>query len=403
MRVLWLTPELPYFPGGGGAATRQFHLLRRLVELGHDAVVVAPVHESQRHGEELLRAAGVDLRAARRPPCRYAEVARALASRPGLVGAALRKPLYAWQVDVFWTALRPLAEQALAEEPFDVLHVNSDWAADWARSLTTSAPRALTLENFTPAYYATRARAADSALLQLETRRWTAFDRRHLGDHDLVVTVSWDEPADVAKLTKARTVAVPSGTDTTKLDLPPPPPDPDQPTLLFTGQFSWAPNAEGLLWLLREVWPRIRTAVPEARLLVVGGNPPEEARAMAGDGVEITGWVEAIEPYFASADLVLAPTLSGAGVRLKVLDGLASRRAVVSTSLGAHGLRLRHDHDLVIADGSERFAAETVRLLRDPETRLRIGAQGRRTAEEQYDWRRLGDRLAEEFAGLFTR
>jgi glycosyltransferase involved in cell wall biosynthesis len=404
VRVLWLTPELPFFPGGNGAATRQFHPLRRLVELGHEAVVVAPVHASQRDGERLLRDAGVDLRAAHRPASRVREALAALAARPSLAVAPAREPLYAWQVDVFWTALRPLALRALAERPFDVVHVNSDWAAGWARALPGDGPRVLTLENLSPAYYATRARSADGALrraaLRAEAWRWARHDRRHLGDYDLIVTLSTEEPAQVARLTSTRCVTVPAGTDTGTLRCAPPPRDPERPTLLLAGQFGWAPNAEGLLWLLREAWPRIRREVPHARLLVVGANPPEEARRLAGDGVEITGWVDDVVRCFERADLVLVPILSGAGVRLKVLDGLASGRAVVATPEGAHGLALRDGHDLVLAGGAERFAAAAVRLLRDPDERLRIGAQGRRTAEEVYDWDRIGDRLAAEFEGL---
>ena len=103
-RVLWLTPEPPRPTGGTGGQTRQFHLLRRLVERGDDLTVVAPVHPTDREGTEGSASRGIVLRALHRP--RSLVRARCCArSAAGLssVPAAGRRPVTAWQADVFWT------------------------------------------------------------------------------------------------------------------------------------------------------------------------------------------------------------------------------------------------------------------------------------------------------------
>ena len=397
MRVLWLTPELPS-PLGAGGALRPWHRLGRLVAHGHEAVVVAPVHPDEREGAERLRAAGVDLRAYERPPARMGETLSLLRRRPALAAAPVREPLLAWQCDVFWTALEPLAREALAGPRFDAVNVNHDWAADWVRRLPLGgAARVLTLENLTWSYYANRARASAGPrglLLEIEARRWLRYDRARFADYDALVTVSEYDAELAARETSTRTVAIPSGVDTSALAPAPEPEDPPaEPALIFTGNMRWPPNAEAVRWLLREVWPRVRDRVPSARLLAVGADPPADVAALAGDRVEVPGRVPELEPWFERASIVVIPILSGAGIRLKVLDALASGRAIVSTTMGAEGARVANGEHLVIADDAEAFADAVIRLLEDPAERRRLGANARSLAEERYDWRALGDRF----------
>jgi glycosyltransferase involved in cell wall biosynthesis len=403
MRVLCLTPELPFAPGGSGGSTRQFHLLRRLVERGWDVDCVAPVHGSQREGAERLRAAGVRLHAVERPASRAGETLRALRARPGLLAAAAREPLLAWQVGVFWSALRPLAERTIAEARPDVILVEHDWAAGWARDLPPGIPIALTLHNLSWAYYEARAAAARGvrrAALAAEARRFARFDRARLGRYDLLLAMSEEDREAVRDVSPVPCAVVPNGVDTAALSLGPPG---DAPVALFTGQLGYPPNAEALLWLLREIWPRVRDAVPGARLVVVGRDAPEEARRLAGDDVELTGWVEDMRPQFERAAVVLVPMRSGGGTRLKVLDGLASGRPLVSTPLGAMGVDVTDGRDVVLAESASAFAEAASALLRDPARRRELGAAGRRLAEERYDWQAIGDRLAGALGELAAR
>jgi glycosyltransferase involved in cell wall biosynthesis len=397
VKILWLTPELPYAPGGPGGATRQFQILRRLAELGHDCLVVAPVTVRQERAVELLRATGVDLRAVDRPPSRVREVLRASASRPSLVPALVRKPWLAWQVDVFWTALAPIVERALMEGPWDVLHVEHDWAADWGPRVPLDAPRVLTLQNLSWEYYEALARNASQlgrTLLTVEARRFRRFDHNEIGAYDLLATLSNADRVGVQQLSDVRCEVVPVGVDTKALTLGEPDANPAEPVLLFAGHLRWAPNREGLLWLLREVWPKVRDRSAVARLVIVGSDPPTEALSLADARVEFTGYVDDIRPYFERASVILVPILSGSGVRLKLIDGLATGRPVIATPLGAVGFDVLNGEHLLIADSAHAFADAASRLLCDGELRARIGAAGRRLAQERYDWDVIGDRFA---------
>jgi glycosyltransferase involved in cell wall biosynthesis len=405
VRVLHLTPELPFAPGGSGGSTRQFQLLRSVSELGHEVAVVAPAHASQRDHVGRLRDAGIEARIVHRPRSRAREVLTALPRRPALVPAPLRDPVLAWQVEVFWASLRAHARELLATWSPDVVSVEHDWAAAWHRDLPAGVPRLLTLQNLSWRYYAARSAAAGgarAALLALEARRFLRHDRRHLGAYDLLVAMSDEDRAAVRAATAVRCESVPNGVDTSALR-PAPPPDDAEPLLLFTGTLSYPPNADAARWLLRDIWPRVLARAPHARLRIVGPDPPGDLVGLAGERAVLTGRVPDVAPHFAEATAVLVPIRSGGGTRLKVLDGLAAGRPMVATAAGAEGIAVRDGEHLLLADGAEPFARAALRLLDDAALRARLAAAGRTLVEREYDWRALGDRFERLLRELTAR
>ncbi len=399
MRVLHLTPELPRWPGGTGGSTRQFHLLKRLAELGHEVTVVAPVADDQRNSLPGLEAAGIATSTVDRPTSRVRETLGALRSRPSLVTSAASSPVLAWQVGVFWATLRPVAQRALEEVRPDVLSVEHDNAARWPADLEGPPPAVLTLQNVGWHYYENRAKAASgatAAALRLEARRFRRHDARHFGLYRTLVAMSERDRLDLGAVTQVPVEVVPNGVATDQFS--PAPPAAGDRTLLFTGTLSHPPNAEGICWFADNAWPRVRAVVPDARLVVVGHDPPRRVSALSGrDGVEVIGPVPDMAPWFERATAVVVPLLSGGGTRLKVLEAMANGRAVASTRVGCEGLDLKPERDILVADGADDLAAACMRLLEDPELRETLAAAGRGVVEQLYDWRMLGDRLAAVF------
>jgi glycosyltransferase involved in cell wall biosynthesis len=394
LRVLHLTPELPLWPGGTGGAARQFHLLRRLVELGHDVSVVAPATSEQARRLDALEAAGLRTMSSLRPESRWLETARALAGDPRLVLDSLTEPVLAWQVSVFWHRLRPIALRAAAQLRPDVLSVEHDHAAPWIRELPGHPPAVLTVQNVGWDYYRSRSAAARAPLKQalaLEARRFRRFDARHLPPYDSLVAMS-DADADALRSLGRPVEVVPNGVSTAELAAQPP--AVASASLLFTGTMAYPPNAEGILWFAREVWPRIRAARPDVSLSVVGRDPPAAVRRLADDpGIEVTGTVDDVRPYFGRATAVVAPLRSGGGTRLKLLEAWSAQRAVVATPQAAAGLDFEPGRHALIEDRPDRFAEATLRVLREPGLRERLAQDGRALVERQYDWRSLGERF----------
>ena len=167
---------------------------------------------------------------------------------------------------------------------------------------------------------------------------------------------------------------------------------------------NYGPNSEGIAWFAREVWPLVRAEVPDALVDVVGRNPPESVKQLdAIDGITVHGGVPEMAPYFAASNAVIVPILTGAGIRVKIVEAMAAGRAWVSTPLGAEGLELEPGRHGLVADGPRAFADSAIALLRDPELRTRIGREGRALAERRYDWRALGDELEATLAEAVAR
>ncbi|MBI4769044.1 MAG: glycosyltransferase [Chloroflexi bacterium] len=163
---------------------------------------------------------------------------------------------------------------------------------------------------------------------------------------------------------------------------------PSGPNLLHVGTMYWPPNVDGILWFCREVFPLIQPAVPDARFTVAGKNPPARVRALAAHpAICVTGYVDDLPPLVQDSAAMVVPVRSGGGMRVKILEGLAWGLPMVSTTVGAEGIAVENNRDILIADSPADFAAATVRLLTDPALNARLAENGRRLVEEKYDYR----------------
>lgn len=178
------------------------------------------------------------------------------------------------------------------------------------------------------------------------------------------------------------------------------------PTILFSGLMSYYPNQQGIRWFINDVLPRVLRRVPGARLVVAGAAPPRWLRLLAGDRLEVTGYVPDIRPYIERASIVIAPLMIGGGTRVKILEAQAMARPVVSTTLGAEGLDLEHGISAMIADDAAAFAAQVVRLLTDAEYASCVAQNGRAHVARYFDWNRIGENASRRLAarlGLTSR
>jgi glycosyltransferase involved in cell wall biosynthesis len=184
----------------------------------------------------------------------------------------------------------------------------------------------------------------------------------------------------------ARTAVVPNAADVDFYQPRPTDPPPDGRTVVFFGLLSTFPNTDGVLHFMQDIWPRIAAERPDARFKIIGARPPASVRALAGPRVEVTGLVDDLRPHLASAAALVVPLRVGSGTRLKIVEGMAMGKAIVSTTLGAEGIDAVPGRDLLVADDPAGFAAEVIRILDDPGLAARLGCAGRRLAVERYSW-----------------
>jgi glycosyltransferase involved in cell wall biosynthesis len=154
----------------------------------------------------------------------------------------------------------------------------------------------------------------------------------------------------------------------------------------------------------RSILPRIRAFVPDVKLFVVGHAPPARVKALGREpGIEVTGYVNDILPYYRLSKVTVVPLRAGGGTRLKVLESMALGRAVVSTTVGCAGLEVCHGVHLLIADHPQQFADCVVQLLGDDALRTELVGNARRLVEQHYDWSTIGRRLASAHREILAR
>lgn len=382
-QVVWVTEEQPSQHLGGGSV-RQAHLLAAVARraptsliLGASPVdpdiralvsvteVPVPPHRTpsttRRRIDELLRAAGAGSReeywhrGTRR--AMRAEVARQAASaRLVVLQHQSMLPLLTRRGPAVWAA--------------DIHHVSSEMARQELELVTGRRQR------WSVAREVTQARALE---------RWAVerFD---------IVSLCSDDDARLLASPPEKTIVTPNGVDTERYR---PAPLPKDPTVLLPATLNYLPNVEGASWFCAEVWGRVRAAVPDATLRLVGRAPVPEVRALAAiEGVSVHGDVESMVPWLHDARVVVVPVRIGTGTRLKVVEAFAAGRPVIGTTVGFGGLDVADRRDVRVADDPHAMAAAVVELLTDDDDAGRLAAAGRKLVVERYSW----DRLAATFA-----
>jgi len=223
-------------------------------------------------------------------------------------------------------------------------------------------------------------------IFRREYRKMLEAEQDYLRKSAHVLTVSDADTSEFSRyIQPERVTTVPTGVD---IDYFRPSGEGEVDNIVFTGSMDWMPNEDGIIYFAEEILPFIRMQRPDAKLWVVGRNPSRRIKALAeaDAGIRITGRVDDIRPFVARASVYVVPLRVGGGTRLKIFEAMAMGKAVVSTTIGAEGLPLTNNTDIILADNPQHFANAVCRLLESGDERARIGKAARKLVEENYSW-----------------
>ena len=230
------------------------------------------------------------------------------------------------------------------------------------------------------------------ALLQLEARKLARYEARTCAVFDRVVWVTDEDRRAIhnSQFTAANSqFTIPICIDPAATSVVSPVDHPFRVT--FLGGLHWPPNAAGVRWFVEQVWPSIHPAAPNAVLTLIGKDPPADLVNRKSEivNIEIPGYVLDPTPYLAETAVFVVPLHAGGGMRVKILDAWCWGLPIVSTAIGAEGLRVRAGENLLLADAPQDFAAAVRQVMASPELNERLRQDGRRTAEREYGWRTI--------------
>jgi sugar transferase (PEP-CTERM/EpsH1 system associated) len=402
VKVLFLTPQVPY-PPQQGAALRNWGLISGLAARHEMAVLSFVAPGQSREPADPLRAV-----------CRIETVPFPVrAFRDRLRGVfTTRQPDMALRL-----ASEPYAQRLagwLARESFDVVHVGGIEMAPYLDVIEAAQPRpAIVFDDLNCEYLLQQrafvtdlrapARWPGAAYSFVQWRRLRRYEAEVCRCADRVLAVSEADAAVLRRLVPGLDVTVvPNGVDTRtyRPEIPNLKPQIPENALVFTGTMDFRPNVDAVLWFAGKVLPQVQVEVPEAHFFVVGQRPHRRLDGLRGaPAVTLTGWVEDVRPYIAQAAVYVAPLRIGGGTRLKLLEAMAMGKPVVATRLGAEGYPMMGGRELLLADTPADFAAAVVMLLRAPGRRDELGRAARAFVEQRYDWCAIVPRVEAAYAG----
>lgn len=174
-------------------------------------------------------------------------------------------------------------------------------------------------------------------------------------------------------------------------------------SLVFVGMMGYVPNYDGILYFLEEIYPKIRRRIPQVKIYIVGVNPPKSVVKYRSSHIIVTGFVEDVRPYIERSSVYVVPLRMGGGTRLKILEALAMKKPVVSTSIGCEGIDLGPEKSIVVADEADSFADAVVELLYNKEKSAKLAQTGFEMVRKKYDWSIIGQQIEDAFDKLMNQ
>jgi len=409
-RILFLTQVLPY-PPDAGPKVRQYHMLRYLAAQ-HEVALVSFVRSDDRP-EAIRHLQGI-----------CAEVHTVPMRRSfwhnlwaGLKGLLTGRPMVIVRDEI--GQMHALLDRLTKQGTFEIIHADQlsmAWYGQWAAKRTPTA--ATLLDEHNAVYLLTKqlaARVADPVgrlIYDREARAMANYEAAMCRAFDAVLTVTREDRDRLLALFPARERAglaskftvIPICVEPGELKLPvgqrPPA---GRPTILHLGTMFWPPNVAGVLWFAREILPIIHKTLPNARFVIVGKSPPPEVLALTADPrIEVTGYVEDPAPYVAAADVFVVPLQVGEGMRVKILDAWSWSLPVVSTPVGAEGILVEPERNILLGAEAGDFAAQVMRVLTDSALNEALRKAGRAWVEANYSWQNVYRRVDQVYAQLLT-
>jgi glycosyltransferase involved in cell wall biosynthesis len=397
MRILQFANKFPY-PARDGGSIATLSLARSLAQLGHEVTVLA-INTSKHYSDPSLI------------PDDLARSVRFLAVPVDtdiriikLVRNFLISSLPYNAERFISKAVMDALLKLLKEEDFDVIQMEGLYLAPYLSLIRSKSEARIVMRAHNVEFEIWDR----SASLQRGLKKWyfrhlakriKAMEIDYLNKYDAILPITRRDGTMLEKMgCRIPLHVVPTGIDADMLV-----PDHsrlDFPSLFHIGALDWIPNQEGLLWFFEKVWGKILEKHPELVFYLAGRNAPASFRNLPYPNIEFLGEVEDAYDFIRSKGVMIVPLLSGSGMRIKIVEGMALAKAIVTTSIGTEGIGTTHGNDILIADDPEAFASHVLSLIEDKVYCLKIGENARNFVISHFDNRTISLSLVEFYQGL---
>lgn len=385
MKVLMLTPYLP-FPLWSGGQIRTYNLLKHLSKK-HEITLFSFIrNENERDYIPKLMDYCVNVEVfLKRPPWSLTSLGlSAITYYPLVVCMYLNR------------AVSGAIAIALEREHFDLIHAETFYVMP--NIPKNDIPKILVEQTIEYQVYQHYTKSVTNLPLKLlmswDVQKIRFWEEKFWEKASLVVAMSETDKEIMQKLVNGLRVSlVPNGVDVDFFSQKKQIPQKKGKTVLFVGNFKWLQNREAVSMLVKDIWPKIFSKLPDARLWIVGKFPIKETVDFASPSITVSDNIDDIRKAYLNSDVLLAPIYGPGGTRYKILESMATGLPVVTTSRGCEGLGVLHGEHVLIGENHEMLAENTIKLLTDPILYRRLATNGRKLVEANFNWESIASIL----------
>ena len=392
MKILMLTPYLPY-PLLTGGQTRSYNLIKRLSSLGHKIALFCLVknNSERKYVGELEKF------------CESVQVFNR-AEKPWTLKNIMRTgfSFYPFLVVRNWAGgERTAIEKKLKEETFDLIHAETFYVMPHIPK--TDIPILLveqTIEYLVYRHFADQFKIPlIKQLLYLDVAKMKFWELKYWKKAKKVVAMSQDDKKSMLnQLPDLDVDIVPNGVDIkffgSKLLS-----RSKDPVILYLGNFTWLQNREAVKILIKSIWPKILSKIPECKLWIIGKEAKTFFAGIESERIRVDE-VKDVRDAYQVASVLVAPIFGGGGTRYKNFEAFASGLPVVTTSIGIGGTEAKDGEEVIIRDEPEEIADASILLLKNKQLYEKISNNAKRMVKEKYDWESIAKKLSGIYENL---
>ncbi len=391
MRILFLSQIIPY-PPDAGPRVKTWHVIRYLVGQGHKVTLASFVRPEEEQfvskvDEVCDRVFTVPMRRSRIADVGY-WLKSNLTGRPFLVERDDLKEM------------RNLVRQLAESKKIDAIHADQLTMAQFAFRPEGVTTWPVTIFDAHNAVWTIVKRTQEGAMLPLKPV--LALEAQRIKRHERLILEKLDHTLTVSEIDKNALLetqpnsnqelqnkikVIPIAVDTQELK--PAQRDAAAKNILTMGTLHYPPNADGIRWFAKEIFPLIKKEIPSVSLTIIGKKPPVDFIQLASDNpnsIQVTGYVPDLAPFMDQAAIMVVPVRVGGGMRVRILEGFARAMPMVTTTIGLEGIDAQLGSDIIVEDTEAAFAQSVINLLNNPKLQNQLAENGRRLAENKYDW-----------------
>lgn len=392
MHILFLTQIVPY-PPDAGPKVKTWHVLRYLLDRGDRVTLVSFVRSEEEKYLPTLQEQGLEVISIPMHRSRVKDVGY-------LIRSLLNGNSFLIERDNL-SSYREAVQNQLNISTIDVIHADQLTMAQFA-TVKKGERQPVRIFDAHNAVYTIVSRMVENLpaifrpFAQIEAKKVLNFEANTVRDFEHTLAVSEQDrnallsaipnPAE-RQMAAGKITVIPIAVDTQQLQ--PLKRQPDSKRIVTLGTLHYLPNADGIRWFLNEVFPLVLNQEPDAHLTIIGKNPPADFIEQASqnpDHVQVTGYVENLDPYFEASAMMVVPVRAGGGMRVRILEACARGMPLVTTTVGLEGIDAQDGREVLVRDTPDEFARAVVDLLRSSEDQARLATAGRLLAEIKYDW-----------------